>query len=282
MELLRQSGESLAGRVSYIDLPVLNLLEIRPQDMQEEALWVRGGFPESYLATDEAMSFSWRVDLLRTYLERDIPQFGSRIPAATLRRFWTMLAYAQGGLFNASKLASGLGVKGQTVARYADLLVDLLLVRRLLPYHANTRKRLVKSPKVYIRDSGLVHALLGIRERESLLGHPVVGPSWEGFVLETLLNLWSGPEPPGFYRTSAGAEIDLVLPMSSQDRWAIEIKRGLSPGIDKGFHQAREDIRPAESFIVYSGTERFPLAPGVQAIGLRELAERLVEHSQTH
>ena len=183
-------------------------------------------------------------------------------------------------MFNASKLASGLGVKGQTVARYADLLVDLLLVRRLMPYHANTHKRLVKSPKVYIRDSGLVHALLGIRERESLLGHPVVGPSWEGFVLETLLDLWSGPEPQGFYRTSAGAEIDLVLPLSSEDRWAIEIKRGLSPSIDKGFHQARKDIRPTDSFVVYSGTERFPLAPGVEAIGLRELAEMLVEHSQ--
>jgi len=282
MELLRQSGESLAGRVSYIELPPLNLLEIRPQDMSEEALWVRGGFPESYLAADEAMSFSWRLDFLRTYLERDIPQFGSRIPAETLRRFWTMLAHTQGGLFNASKLASGLRVKGQTVTRYADLLVDLLLVRRLTPYHANTHKRLVKSPKVYTRDSGLVHALLGIRNREALLGHPVVGPSWEGFAVETLLNLWPGPEPPGFYRTSAGAEIDLILPMSSRERWAIEVKRGRSPGIDRGFHQAREDIRPARSFVVYSGTERFPLAPGVEAIGLREMSEILIEHSQRY
>ncbi len=280
MELLRQSGESLAGRVSYLELPPLNLLEIQPQGAHEEALWVRGGFPESYLAADEETSFSWRADFLRTYLERDIPQFGSRILAETLRRFWTMLAHAQGGLFNASKLAGGLGVKGQTVARYADLLVDLLLVRRLMPYQVNTHKRLVKSPKLYIRDSGLVHTLLGIRDRETLLGHPVVGPSWEGFVIESLLNLWSGPEPPGFYRTSAGAEIDLVLPVSREDRWAIEIKRGLSPGIDKGFHQARADIRPTNSFVVYSGTERFPLAAGVEVIGLREMAEIIAGHSQ--
>jgi len=282
MELLRQAGESLAGRVSYIELPVLNPLETQPQDMSEEVLWVRGGFPESYLATDEEMSFSWRIDFLCTYLERDTPQFGSRISAETLLRCWTMLAHAQGGLFNASKLASGLGVKGQTVARYADLLVDLLLVRRLMPYHANTHKQLVKSPKLYIRDSGLVHALLSIRDKEGLLGHPIVGPSWEGFALGTLLNLWSGSEPPGFYRTAAGAEIDLILPMSLQERWAIEIKRGLSPSIGKGFHQAREDIRPANSFVVYSGTERFPLAPGIEAIGLREIAEALIEHSQRH
>jgi len=191
-----------------------------------------------------------------------------------------MLAHAQRGLFNASKLVGSLGVKGLTVARYADLLVDLLLVRRLMPYHANTRKRLVRSSKVYIRDSGLVHTLLGIRDRETLIRVPGCRSELGGVRDRDLTRLWSGPEPPSFYRTSAGAEIDLVLPISREERSAIEIKRGLSPGIDKGFHQAQADIQPTDSFVVYSGTERFLLAAGIEVIGLREMAEIGAEHSQ--
>ena len=190
LDLMRQSGESLAGRISYIDMTPLGVLEV-PTDGPGtgiETLWIRGGFPDSFLATDDRQSLDWRRDLLKTYLERDVPMFGSRIPAETLRRFWTMLAHNQGALHNASRLGAGLEVSSQTVSRYTDLLVDLLLVRRLQPYHANVGKRLVKSPKVYIRDSGLLHALLNIAGRDDLLGHPVVGASWEGFVIENLID----------------------------------------------------------------------------------------------
>ena len=167
LELLRQSGETLAGRIAFLEMTPLHALEV-PED-PHESLWTRGGFPESYLSKTDALSLEWRVDLIRTYLERDIPQFGPRIPAETLRRFWTMLAHNQGGLHNASKVATGLEISPQTASRYTDLLVDLLLVRRLQPYHVNVGKRLVKSPKLYIRDSGLLHALLNLRDRDTLL-----------------------------------------------------------------------------------------------------------------
>ncbi len=276
MDLMQQSGESLAGRISYAHLNPLGLLELK-EDQVLDPLWVRGGFPDSILAHDEATSFAWRRDFIRTYLERDIPQFGSRIPAETLRRLWTMLAHSQGGMLNASNLAAGLGVKGQTVTRYIDLMVDLLLIRRLMPLHANTGKRLVKSPKVYVRDSGIMHTLLGLHDQEDLLGHPVVGSSWEGFVIETLLNLIPEHLTTGFYRTAAGAELDLVIDFSNKERWAIEIKRGLSPTLSKGFHHAHADLNPTRSFIVYSGTERYALAKQVEVIGLRALAEELTQ-----
>ncbi|MFZ5775200.1 MAG: ATP-binding protein [Thermodesulfobacteriota bacterium] len=271
MELLRQSGESLAGRIAYVELPGLNVLEVGEQDR----LWLRGGFPESYLAGSDRRSVTWRENFIRTYLERDIPLLGPRIPAETLRRFWTMLAHAQGGLLNAAQLARGLAVSGSTVARYLDLLVDLLLVRRLAPWHANTGKRLVRAPRVFVRDSGLVHTLLGIGDMEALLGHPVAGMSWEGFVIETLV----GAAPDGvaafFYRTSAGAEIDLLLDIPGHGLWAVEVKRGLSPRLEKGFHLAREDVRPDRCFVVYSGEERYPLKEGVEAISLAGLAGML-------
>jgi len=185
MDLLKQSGESLAGRISYLELGPFDVLEVPPAKL--ETLWVRGGFPRSFLAAKDDLSVEWRRDFIRTYLERDIPQFGSRIPAETLRRFWTMLAHNQSQMLNAATLARGLGVDGKTVASYLDLLVDLLLVRRLPAWHRNLGKRLVKSPKVYVRDSGITHALLGIRDKEALLGHPVAGQSWESFVTETLI-----------------------------------------------------------------------------------------------
>ena len=232
---------------------------------------MRGGFPESLLARGAPQSLQWRRDFIRTYLERDIPQLGPRVPAETLRRFWTMLAHGQGTLPNAAEIARSLAVDGKTIARYLDLLVDLLLVRRLMPYHANVGKRLVKAPKVYVRDSGLVHALLGIPDHEALLGHPVAAASWEGFVIENLIAA-AGPDTvPGFYRTAAGAEIDLVLERPGGERWVAEIKRSLAPTLTRGFHSAREDLHPARSFVVYPGTERYPVAQGVEAVGLREL-----------
>lgn len=200
--LLHQSAESLAGRVRYVDMPPLLLDEVGPDRLHD--LWLRGGFPDSFQAASDRESLTWRADFLRTYLERDIPALGPRIPATTLRRFWTMLAHAQGGLLNASALAEGLGVSGQTVGRYLDLLVDLMLVRRLQPWHENVGKRLVKSPKVFVRDSGLVHALLNLGTIEAVLGHPVAGGSWEGFCIETLIAAAPPGTEPFFYRTAAG------------------------------------------------------------------------------
>lgn len=278
MDLLRQSGESLAGRIAYVELGPFDVLEVDGDG--REQLWIRGGFPDSFLAGSDRASAIWRENFIRTYLERDIPQLGPRIPAETLRRFWTMLAHAQGGMLNAAQLARGLGVDAKTVGRYLDLLVDLLLVRRLPPLHTNIGKRLVKAPKVYVRDSGIVHTLLGLDDREAVLGHPVAGGSWEGFVIENLLSVAGDRVKPFFYRTSAGAEIDLVLEMPGGKRWAIEIKRGLAPKLDKGFHHAREDLKPDRSFVVYSGEDRYPKADGVEAIGLKELAS-LVAESQS-
>jgi len=268
-ELLQQS-ESLAGRVVYLELAPFDVLEL-PIDRHPD-LWVRGGFPESILADDAAKSLVWREAFIRTYLERDIPQLGPRIPAATLHRFWTMLAHGQGGVLNAANLARGLAVDGKTVARYLDLMVDLMLVRRLPPFVANVGKRLVRSPKVFVRDSGLVHALLGIPDRDTLLGHPVVGGSWEGFVLEHLVAAAPERAVPYFYRTSSGAEIDLLLDIPGQGLWAIDITRGVTAVPEKGFHVACADLRPARRFVVNAGADRYPIGDGIEAIGLVELA----------
>lgn len=273
IELIHQSSESLAGRIDFRELGGLDVLEVASEHC--DSLWIRGGFPDSFLARSEAASSRWRQAFLRTYLERDIPQLGPRIPAETLRRFWTMLAHNQSGLLNAAELGRSLGVSGKSVARYLDLLVDLLLVRRLPPLHANVGKRLVKAPKVYIRDSGLVHTLLGLQDSEAVLGHPIAGASWEGFVLENLLNC----APPGseawFYRTAAGAELDLVLDLPGGQRWGIEVKRSTTPKLSRGFHQACSDLEPDRCCVVYPGTDRYPLLQGVDAIGLAELAAQL-------
>lgn len=273
VELLKQSGESLAGRISYLELTPFDATEVDGDRM--DRLWIRGGFPASFLAANDRISLDWREDFIRTYLERDVPQFGSRIPAETLRRFWTMLAHHQAGMHNAATLAQGLGVDGKTVARYLDLLVDLLLVRRLSPWHRNVGKRLVKSPRVFVRDSGLVHALLGLGNKEQLLGHPVVGPSWESFVLETLLVLAPRGTEANFYRTAAGAEIDLVLTLPGGKLWAVEIKRSSAPKLERGFHLACADLKPAKRFVVYPGADRFPLDAETEVLGLAELGKRL-------
>jgi predicted AAA+ superfamily ATPase len=275
IDLLRQSGESLAGRIAYVEMGPLDVLEAGKTDAKREALWLRGGFPDSFLARSDAESLALREDFIRTYLERDVPQFGPRIPAETLERFWTMLAHSQGSLLNASRLAAGLSVSMPTIVRYIDLLVDLLLVRRLPPFHANTGKRLVKSPKTYVRDSGILHALLGIKDHNALAGHPVVGASWEGFVIENLLAVAPERTQASFYRTSAGAEIDLVLDLPKGERWAVEIKRGLTAKPEKGFHIACDDLQPARRLVVYAGSDRFPVATDTEAIGLHDLAETL-------
>ena len=273
VDLLQQSGESLAGRIFYHELAPLDALEVPSSEL--ETLWSRGGFPPSFLAGGDAVSFRWRQDFIRTYLERDIPQFGPRLPAETLRRLWTMLAHNQSQLLNVAMLARSLAIDGKTVARYLDLLVDLLLVRRLQPWHNNEGKRLVKSPKVYVRDSGIVHALLRLPTREDVLGHPVAGGSWEGFAIETLLAAAPEGSEASFYRTLAGAEIDLLLSLPGGALWAVEIKRSSAPTVERGFTQACMDLRPARRFVVYGGMERFPMGRETEAVGVRELAGML-------
>lgn len=242
-----------------------------------DRLWLRGGFPDSLLASNDKKSLLWRNNFIRTYLERDIPQLGPRIPAETLRRFWTMLAHLQGSLLNASHIAASLGVDGKTVMNYLDLMVDLLLVRRLPPLHKNLGKRLIKSPKVYIRDSGLLHALLGIDNKETLLGHPVIGMSWEGFVIENILNtIDQNQDKPCFYRTSSSNEIDLILERSGKETWAIEVKRTLAPQFTKGHRLASQDIAASRNFIIYPGIERFTLAENTEAISLTGFLNELV------
>lgn len=273
LDLLKQSGETLAGRIAYLELTPLNILET--QALPSDTLWVRGGFPESLLAANTAWSLRWRQDFIRTYLERDIPQFGPRIAAETLRRFWGMLAHHQGGLLNTAQLARNLGVDTKTAASYLDLLVDLLLVRRLPPWHANLGKRLVKSPKVYVRDSGLVHALLNIPDKETLLAHPVVGQSWECFVIENLITSAPDSVQAYFYRSNGGAEIDLLLSWPDGTLWAIEIKRSLTPKLERGFHAACTDLNPTRKFVVYPGTERYRIATDIEAITPAALALEL-------
>ncbi len=273
VDLLKQSGESLAGRISYLELAPFAPVEVGGD--QAAQLWVRGGFPASFLATSDRLSRGWREDFIRTYLERDISQFGSRIPAETLRRFWTMLAHNQATLLNAAKLAQGLGVDAKAVARYLDLLVDLLLVRRLPAWHQNAGKRLVKAPKVWVRDSGLAHALLGIGNQEQLLGHPVAGPSWESFVSESLIGLAPRGTEASFYRTSAGAEIDLLLALPGGKLWAMEIKRSSAPKVERGFHIACDDLKPDKRWVVYPGDDRYPLDADTEVIGLYALGRLL-------
>ncbi len=274
VDLLQQSGESLAGRISYLELAPFDALETPPGTL--DTLWARGGFPSSFLAENDGVSFRWRQDFIRTYLERDIPHFGPRLPAETLRRLWTMLAHNQSELLNAANLARALGVDGKSIARYIDLLVDLLLVRRLPPWHDNAGKRLVKSPKLYVRDSGVVHALLRLPTLEDVLGHPVAGGSWEGLVIESLLAAAPDATEASFYRTSAGAEIDLVLSLPGNRLWAIEIKRSSAPKLERGFHLACADLNPARRLVVYNGTERFALNANTEAISLPQLAEDLM------
>ena len=275
LDLLKQSSESLAGRIAYKELTGLTVSEIKRKD--QETLWLRGVFPDSFLARDDRASMRWRMNFISTYLERDVPQLGPRIPAVTLRRLWTMLAHSQGEQVNISKLAGGLDVSVPTVTRYIELLEDLLLVRTLRPWAGNIKKRLVKAPKVYIRDSGIAHALLHLTTRDDVLGHPVAGASWEGFALENILSVLPEGATSWFYRTAAGAEIDLVIEQGVRQRVAIEIKRSLAPSVSKGFHVGCEDITATRRYIVYPGTEQYPVSNGVIIMPLVDMMMELQE-----
>ena len=271
IDLLRQAGESLAGRLGMLELGPFNLAEM-PQDPTR--LWIRGGFPRSLLADGDHSSAIWRENFIDTYLRRDIPELGPRIPAATLRRFWTMLAHLQGTPCNAARLGQSLAVDPKTVSRYLDLLVDLLLVRRLPPLHANVAKRLVKSPKVYVRDSGLVHTLLRLDDEDAVLGHPVAGFSWEGFVIENILRAAPERTEASFYGTATKVEVDLVLDLPGGERWAIEIKRGLAT-INRALRVAFDDVQPNRAVIVHGREDRFPKGDEVEAMDLGSLLAEL-------
>jgi len=282
LDLLRQSSESLAGRIAYKELYGFTVAEVDHKTTKDvDRLWLQGGFPDSYLAKTEDASLRWRQNFVNTYLERDVPQLGPRIPAVTLRNLWTMLAHNQGGQLNIAQLGNNLDVAAPTAKRYVELLEDLLLIRTLRPWFGNVGKRLVRAPKVYIRDSGITHALLNLTTLDDLLGHPVVGASWEGFVLENLLSCLPTGVTPWFYRTSAGAEVDLVIETNSREKFAIEIKRSQAPSVSKGFHLGCEDIKATKRFIVYPGKERFPVTKEITAIPILDMMNELKDGKQS-
>jgi len=279
--LLKQTSESLAGRVAQLELTPFQAREVLATDAsvtELNPLWVRGGFPLSWLAQGDAQSLRWREAFISTYLERDIPALGPRLPATTLRRLWTMLAHVQGGLLNQSQLASALAVSGQTVSRYIDILCDLMLVRRLPAWHGNVGKRLVRAPKVYVRDSGITHALLGLERLESVLSHPVAGASWEGFVIEQLLA--AAPHADAsFYRTAHGAEADLVLTMRQGETWVIEIKRSSAPTVSKGFHLAAGDVGATRKLLIAPVGASYPMRDGIDVMNPLTAVAELARYS---
>ena len=267
--LVRQASETLAGRIIYRELQPFSVDEVGNENTGR--LWLRGGYPLSYLASGNDESYSWREAFIRTYLEMDIPQLGMRVPAAQLRRFWTMLAHSHGQLWNASKIAGSLGISAPTAKHYLDILSDTFIVRQLQPFFANVRKRLIRSPKIYVRDSGLFHTLMRIREREDLDAHPSAGASWEGFIIEQII----AAKPEGwdahFYRTSAGAEVDLLLTDTAGRHIAVEVKYSLSPKPGKGFWSAIDDLGCKRSFVIFPGTESYPLKENVLTLPVAQI-----------
>ena len=275
MNLMRQTSESLAGRISHLELSGLNALEVETDASTLRTLWLRGGFPNSYLAESDDAAMDWLEDLVRTYLERDVPQLGFRFSASKLRRLWTMLAHLQGESVNTAQLADNLEMQRAAVNRCLGLLADLLLVRRLQPWYVNVGKRLVKSPRYYVRDSGILHRLLGIDSYDELLSRPALGKSWEGFVVENIRSVLPHRAETWFYRTAAGAEIDLLIKLSASELWAVEIKHGSAPKPAKNFNRTCADIGATGKFVVYGGDEEFPLGNDVTAVPLPGFMRKL-------
>ena len=275
LDLQHQAGESLAGRVAYMELTPVLVRELPARGPSAERLWMRGGFPESLLARSGADSLTWRQDFVRSYLERDVPMFAPRLPTEMVGRLWGMLAHAHGTPLNKARLAASLEVSAPAVGRYVDLLADLLLVRRLPPWSGNIGKRLVRAPKVYLRDSGMLHALLGLGSIDDVLSHPVAGASWEGFVLEQLIAAAGPDRIPLYFRTEKGAEADLVLERGGQVDAVIEIKRSTAPAVSRGFRIACEDLTPRAAYVVHGGEASWPMGDGVTAVSLPDLAKRL-------
>ena len=281
-DLLQQTSETLAGRIRYLELKPFLVPEIsaqNPLEFSPEKLWFRGGYPQSYLAPDDDESWNWRSDFISSYIERDIPQLGVNIAATKMRRFWKMLSHYQGQQINMSALGKSLEVSHTTIRNYLDILTDLYMVRQLQPWAGNTKKRLVKSPKIYVRDTGILHHLLSISEYDDLLGNPVLGHSWEGFVIENILGNLSDQWTASYFRTSEQTEIDLILEKSNKETWAIEIKRSSAPQIKPGFHRACKEIRATRKFVVYSGKERFQMSENTEAISITEIIDLLNEQT---
>ena len=278
-DLLQQSSESLAGRIAYLELKPFSLTELMQasEDCDIDQAWLRGGFPGSYLAGTDQVSWEWRSNFITTYLERDIPQLGPRLPAEQMRRLWSMLAHGQGSQLNTARLAGSLGVSGHTVRRYLDVLTDLYMVRQLAPWAGNSTKRLVKTPKVYVRDSGLVHRLANMPDHETLLGHPLCGESWEGFVIENLLAHLPDTWQATYYRTSAQAEIDLMLEGPRREVLAIEIKRTLAPTVSKGFRLGCEEIGATQRYYVIPAGQGYPLDSQTEAVSLAAILQVVAE-----
>ncbi len=270
-DLIRQSSETLAGRIIYHELMPFSISEVGKTLQDIKKLWLNGGYPESYLAKDDDFSFIWRHAFIKTYLERDIPQLGIRIPAPQLRNFWTMIAHCHGQLWNASQISKSLGVTAPTVAHYQSILEETFIVRSLKPYFQNIKKRLVKSPKVYIRDSGLLHALLMNKTFNELQGHPLIGNSWEGFVIEQIISMLPAEWEAYFYRTSAGAEIDLVIFPGQQEPIAVEVKYSSAPKVSKGFHTAFSDLGCRKGYVIYPGDDMYPIGANVMVLPVGEL-----------
>ncbi len=273
MALIKQASETLAGRIIYHELTPFTLAEIEPNRENIDSLWLRGGYPESFLPATDQLSFSWRNAFIKTYLERDIPQLGIQVSAIQLRKFWTMIAHCHGQLWNASQIASSLGISAPTVMRYLDILEETFIVRQLPPYFANIKKRLVKSPKVYIRDSGLLHALLLNNTMDDLRGHPLAGNSWEGFVIQQIISILPQEWEVYFYRTTVGAEIDLLILPSSKKLIAVEIKLSANPTVAKGFWIAMEDLNCERGYVVYPGDESYPIGEHVFTLPLKDIGK---------
>lgn len=271
-QLLRQTSESLAGRISFHELAPFDISEIKPNKADIGVFWLRGGYPLSWLAESEEASLAWRESFIITHLERDIPAYGIRIPGPTLHRFWRMLAHLHGQMWNASRLASGFGVSAPTVQHYLEILEATYMVRRLPPLHVNLGKRLVKSPKIYLRDSGLLHSLLGIHSQDELAGHPVVGPSWEGWVLEQIVQLLSPQWRLSFYRTATGAEMDVVAERGER-RIGFEIKLSSAPTLSKGFWSAMKDLQLEQAYVVAPVETGYPIAEKVEVLPAKDLTQ---------
>ncbi|MBX2895985.1 MAG: ATP-binding protein [Cyclobacteriaceae bacterium] len=272
-DLLQKSAETLAGRIHYLELSPFNVSEIYavdPTGFNADKLWLRGGFPDSYLAATEDESWQWRTNFISTYVERDIPNMGPRISPQHMKRFWAMLAHYHGQQTNFSKLGHSLEVSHTTIKSYLDTLTAFYMVRQIQPWFGNSKKRLVKSPKIYIRDSGILHKLLNISTFESLIGNPASGASWEGFVIENIISQLSDKWRYSYYRSTSQSEIDLVLEGPNKEVWAVEVKRGLAPTVNKGFHTASEDISATTKFVVYPGYDRYPISKDTEVIGLTD------------
>jgi uncharacterized protein len=275
LDLIQKASETLAGRVSYLEMTPVLLPEAQTAKFSTDALWLAGGFPASLIATSRKSSLQWRADFIRSYLERDIPMFAPRMPAALLGRLWIMLAHLQGTPLNAARLAQNLGVSAPMINRYIDLLVDLLLIRRISPWNGNLSKRLVKAPKVFIRDSGLVHALLEIETDSELLGHPVVGASWEGFAIENLVQAAGPNRLPMYFRTQDGAEIDLIFEQGGLPFVAVEIKRSSAPKVEANFITNCELLGIKHRFLVCSGDDDYIGRAGVRVLNLQKACEAI-------